>query len=68
MKARTIPDETHPEMHRVRWPDGKLSDMVNLSRANDAAAAFNDRLDRQYRGREKPSDGVYVRLNPGEAA
>jgi hypothetical protein len=67
-KARIIPDETHPEMHRVRWPDGNLSDMVNLSRANDAAAAFNDRLDRQYRGREKPLEAPPMRSNPGKAA
>ena len=67
-KARIVPDETYPEMHRVRWPDGELSDMVNLSRAHDAAARFNDTLEREYRGRGKPSEAPYVRLNPGEAA
>lgn len=68
MKARVIPDEAYPEMHRVRWPDGTLSDMANLSRANDAAARFNDTLDREYRGRGKPSEAPYVRLNAGRAA
>jgi hypothetical protein len=33
------PDGQWPGMWRVRYPDGGLSDMVNLSRAKDAAAA-----------------------------
>jgi hypothetical protein len=36
-KPQVIPDKTYADMWRVCWPDGKLSDMVNLSRANDAA-------------------------------
>jgi hypothetical protein len=67
-KARIIPDETYPAMHRVRWPDGNLSDMVNLSRANDAAARFNESLEREYRGRGKPSGAPYVRLKAERAA
>ena len=67
-KARVISDETYPEMHRVRWPDGNLSDMVNLARANDAAARFNDTLDRDYRGRQKPSGAPYVRPKAERAA
>jgi hypothetical protein len=27
-------------MYRIRFPDGGLSDMVNLTRAKDAALAF----------------------------
>jgi hypothetical protein len=54
-RARTISDQTYPEMHRLRWPDGKLSDMANLSRAHDAAARFNESLERELRGRQKPS-------------
>ncbi len=27
-------------MWRVQWPDGRLSDMTNLTRAKDAAACF----------------------------
>jgi hypothetical protein len=61
MKARVVHDETYPDMRRVRWPDGQLSDMVNLSRAYDAAARFNESLDREYRGRGKPSEAPYVR-------
>ena len=32
-----VPDTKWPGMYRVRTPDGGLSDMVNLSRAKDAA-------------------------------
>ena len=67
-RARTIPDETYPDMHRVRWPDDSLSDMVNLSRANDAAARFNESLDREYRGRGKPSGAPYVHSKVERAA
>jgi hypothetical protein len=30
------PDATYPQMWRVRYPDGSLSDMVNKTRARDA--------------------------------
>jgi hypothetical protein len=33
-------DQTWPGMWRVRLPDGYLTDMVNLSRAKDAAASL----------------------------
>ena len=66
-KHELFPTKPIP-MLRVRWPDGNLSDMVNLSRANDAAARFNDSLDREYRGRERPSEAPYVRLKAGRAA
>jgi hypothetical protein len=32
-----VRDETHPQMWRIRCPDDRLSDIVNLSRAKDAA-------------------------------
>jgi hypothetical protein len=32
-----------PKMWRIRWPDGSTSDMVNLSRAKDAAAIIAER-------------------------
>ena len=35
--AEIVPDANWPGMWRVRWPDGSLSDMANLSRAKDAA-------------------------------
>jgi len=32
-----VPDPEWPGMYRVRLPDGRLTDMVNLTRARDAA-------------------------------
>jgi hypothetical protein len=38
------PDAQWPGMWRVRHPDGNLSDMVNLSRAKDAALSIARRI------------------------
>jgi hypothetical protein len=38
--ASIEPDQIWPGMWRVRLPDGYLTDMVNLSRAEDAAASL----------------------------
>jgi hypothetical protein len=38
--AVVVPDPKWPGMWRVRWPDGTFSDITNLSRAKDAAAAI----------------------------
>jgi hypothetical protein len=35
-----VPDAEWPKMYRVRGPDGSLTDMVNLTRARDAARTF----------------------------
>jgi hypothetical protein len=35
-----VPDEKYPLMWRIRYPDGSLSDMVNKSRARDAARSI----------------------------
>jgi hypothetical protein len=32
-----VPDEKYPGMWRVRYPDGRLTDMVNRTRAKEAA-------------------------------
>jgi len=32
-----VPDLNWPKMYRVRRPDGSITDVVNLSRARDAA-------------------------------
>jgi hypothetical protein len=32
-----VPDKSYPDMWRIRFPDGSLSDMVNLIRAKDSA-------------------------------
>ena len=41
--AKIVPDSCWPDMWRIAWPDGQLSDMVNLSRAKDAAAVLAER-------------------------
>lgn len=38
--ATIVPDTEWPGMWRVRMPDGRLSDMVNLTRAKDAALSL----------------------------
>ena len=35
-----VPDKIYPTMWRIKYRDGKLSDLVNLSRARDAAFTF----------------------------
>jgi hypothetical protein len=41
--ARVVPDALWRGMWRIAWPDGQVSDIVNLARARDAAAAFAER-------------------------
>jgi hypothetical protein len=36
LDPRIVPDAKWPDMYRLRDPDGRLSDMVNLTRAKDA--------------------------------
>jgi hypothetical protein len=55
--ARIEPDANRPGMWRVRWPNGRLSDMTSLTRAKDAAACFIETEDRRQRGRQRPSEG-----------
>lgn len=35
-----VADEDWPELYRVHLPDGRITDMVNLTRAKDAAVAL----------------------------
>jgi hypothetical protein len=56
-RPKLVPDATHPGMWRVRWPDGRLSDMTNLTRAKDAVACFIETAERRRRGRHSPSEG-----------
>jgi hypothetical protein len=35
-----VPDPKYPAMWRVEYPDGRLSDMVNRTRAKDAARSI----------------------------
>ena len=56
-KPKVVPDSAHRGMWRVRWPDGRLSDMTNLTRAKDAVACFVETEERRQRGRHNPSEG-----------
>jgi hypothetical protein len=56
-QPKVVPDAAHPGMWRVRWPDGRLSDMTNLTRAKDAVACFIETEERRRRGRQSPSEG-----------
>jgi hypothetical protein len=69
--AHVVPDAVHAGMWRVRRPNGFLSDMVNLTRARDAAEALA--LASRYRrqeAQETPSEGPPVAANdfPGPEA
>jgi hypothetical protein len=48
---RVVRDAVYPGMWRVRWPDGRLSDMANLTRSKDAARRFAESEERRERGR-----------------
>ena len=53
-----VPDSVHRGMWRVRWPDGHLSDITNLTRAKDAVACFMETEKRRRRhGRQSHSEG-----------
>jgi hypothetical protein len=63
------PDEVYPTLWRIHWPDGSVSDMVNLARAKDAAMAIAERgpprLERrifrwQQKCRESARDGGHI--------
>ena len=56
-RPKLVPDAVYPGMWRVQWPDGRLSDMANLTRAKDAAACFMETAERRQRSRQSPSEG-----------
>jgi hypothetical protein len=56
-RPKVVPDAAHTGMWRVRWPDGRLSDMTNLTRAKDAITCFIETEERRQRGRHRPSEG-----------
>jgi hypothetical protein len=56
-KPKVVPDAARPGMWRARRPDGRLSDMTNLTRAKDAVACFMETEERRQRGRHSPSEG-----------
>jgi hypothetical protein len=62
-----VPDKTYAGMWRVKFPDGSLSDMANLTRAKDAGRAHALAiLHSKLRHQETPSGGAYVRSSPTE--
>ena len=56
-RPKLMPDSAHRGMWRVRWPDGRLSDLTKLTRAKDAVACFVETEERRQRGRHSPSEG-----------
>jgi hypothetical protein len=54
------PDAKYPFLYRIRYPDGHLSDMVNLTRAKDAACWFALRS-LNSSPQETPSEGSQAR-------
>ena len=62
---KPVPDAAHPGMWRVRWPDGRLSDMTNLTRAKDAVACFVESEERRRRGRHSGEHRVVASENGG---
>ena len=55
-KPKVVSDVAHRGMWRVRWPDGRLSDMSNLTRAKDAVACFMETEQHRQRRRQRPSE------------
>jgi hypothetical protein len=55
-RPRVVPDAARSGMWRVRWPDGRLSDVTNLTRAKDAVACFMETEERRQRGRHRSSE------------
>jgi hypothetical protein len=55
-KVKIIRDAKWPNMYRIKWLDGVISDMANLTRCNDAVARFKETTRRnQYDGvRKRP--------------
>ena len=43
--VRIVPDAKYPNMWRVELPDGTLTDMVNRTRAKEAALALASRIE-----------------------
>jgi hypothetical protein len=57
-----VPDDACPSMWRVRRPDSRLSDMVNLARAKDAAVSIAlGILNRKKQNQETPLEAPPAR-------
>ncbi len=62
-RPKLVPDDVYPGMWRVQWPDGRLSDMTNFSRAADAAACFIETEERRQRAAAEAIRRPPVRQN-----
>ena len=56
-KPKVVPDAARPGMWRVRWPDGRLSDMTNLTRAKDAVTCFVETEQRRHKTNQESNEG-----------
>ena len=62
-----VPDQAYSGMWRVRLPDGSLTDMVNLTRAKDAALHHAlTALNRKPEAKEPVQERPYSDLNVPE--
>jgi hypothetical protein len=59
------PDSQYAGMYRIRFPDGGLSDMANLTRAKDAAIAF---ALRSFNSGNSGTQETGAQETPGQAA
>jgi hypothetical protein len=63
IRVTMVPDPIHPGMWRLHYSDGHVSDMVNLSRARDAAARFIEAEGSRQRGRRRVRQAPPVASN-----
>ena len=68
LKPKLQPDPIYLGMWRVRWPDDRLSDIVNLSRAKDGIASFTESAERRLRARQSALEAPGSDLNAGKPA
>jgi hypothetical protein len=61
-----VADQMHPDMFRVRHPNGGLSEMVNLARAKDAALTLAAAILNRNHPRISPAEAPPIA--PGESS
>src|SRR5262245_5210700 len=65
-----VPDTVYPGMWRVRFPDGRLTDMTNLTRAKETAVAIAvEALNAEKKGRQaRPVPGFMRPRRPSSSS
>jgi len=53
-QVAVVRDVKYPQMWRVGWPDGTLSDMVNIARAKDAAFDYAEGVEARKNRHKSP--------------